>query len=130
MCIPTPSLSGMSPSAPRRQSGRVPYSEWTAGRLPWEPATPNKKETRDHAGRRLAPPHGTVVLPLRVIRSGATVGANAVVTNRTVVPPGSLAIGVPAVIKPGKSSLRLIQLSSAEYVKNGRHYRQQLTRID
>jgi carbonic anhydrase/acetyltransferase-like protein (isoleucine patch superfamily) len=58
------------------------------------------------------------------------VGANAVVPNRMVVPAGSLAIGVPAVIKPGKSSLRLIQLSSAEYVKNGQHYKKELTRID
>jgi len=67
---------------------------------------------------------------IAVIGSGATVGANAVVPNRMVVPAESLAIGVPAVIKPGKSSLKLIQLSSDEYVKNGHHYRKQLTRID
>ena len=73
---------------------------------------------------------GSVVLHYAVIGSGATVGANAVVPNRMVVPAESLAIGVPAVIKPGKSSLNLIQLSSDEYVKNGHHYRKQLTRID
>jgi carbonic anhydrase/acetyltransferase-like protein (isoleucine patch superfamily) len=73
---------------------------------------------------------GSVVLHYAVIGSGATVGANAVVPNRMVVPAESLAIGVPAVIKPGKSSLKLIQLSSDEYVKNGHHYRKQLTRID
>ena len=72
---------------------------------------------------------GSVVLHHAVIESGATVGANAVVPNRMVVPAGSLAIGVPAVIKPGKSSLTLIQLSSAEYVKNGQHYKKELTRI-
>jgi carbonic anhydrase/acetyltransferase-like protein (isoleucine patch superfamily) len=73
---------------------------------------------------------GSVVLHHAVIESGATVGANAVVPNRMVVPAESLAIGVPAVIKHGKSSLKLIQLSSDEYVKNGHHYRKQLTRID
>ena len=73
---------------------------------------------------------GSVVLHHAVIRQGATVGANAVVPNNMEVPAGALALGVPAVVRPGKSSLVLIQISGAEYVENGRRYRQSLTRLD
>ncbi|MHB1711706.1 MAG: gamma carbonic anhydrase family protein [Acidimicrobiales bacterium] len=73
---------------------------------------------------------GSVILHHAVIESGATVGANAVVPNRMVVPAESLAIGVPAIIKSGKSSKAMIRLSAAEYVKNGRRFRDHLTRID
>lgn len=73
---------------------------------------------------------GSVVLHHAVIESGATVGANAVVPNRMVVPEGALALGVPAKIRPGESSLDVIRLSAIEYVKNGHRYRQQLSRID
>lgn len=72
---------------------------------------------------------GSVVLHHAVVGTGATVGANAVVPNRMEVPPGSLAVGVPAVIKPGKSSLEIIQYSADEYVSNGHRYREQLTRV-
>ncbi len=67
---------------------------------------------------------GSVVLHHAVIGSGATVGANAVVPNRMEIPAGSLAVGVPATIRPGRSSLELIQLSAAEYVSNGRRFRE------
>jgi carbonic anhydrase/acetyltransferase-like protein (isoleucine patch superfamily) len=73
---------------------------------------------------------GSVVLHYAVIGSGATVGANAVVPNRMEVPPGALAVGVPAVIKEGKSSLPIIQLSAAEYVANGKRFRTSLRRLD
>ena len=39
---------------------------------------------------------GSVVLHWAVVGTGATVGANAVVPNRMEVPPGALALGVPA----------------------------------
>ena len=52
---------------------------------------------------------GSVVLHHAVVGSGATVGANAVVPNRMVVPPGALAVGVPAQIRPDRSSLELIR---------------------
>ena len=39
---------------------------------------------------------GSVVLHHAVIGTGATVGANAVVPNNMAVPPGALALGVPA----------------------------------
>jgi carbonic anhydrase/acetyltransferase-like protein (isoleucine patch superfamily) len=73
---------------------------------------------------------GSVVLHHAVIGAGATVGANAVVPNRMEVPPGALAVGVPATIRPGKSSLALIQMSAAEYVSNGRRYKKHLVRMD
>lgn len=72
---------------------------------------------------------GSVVLHHAVIGSGATVGANAVVPNRMEVPAGALAVGVPATIRPGKSSLELIRLSAAEYVSNGLRFRQQLVEL-
>src|SRR5580692_1417656 len=46
---------------------------------------------------------GAVVLHHAVVGSGATVGANAVVPNRMEVPPGALALGVPATIRVGRS---------------------------
>ena len=73
---------------------------------------------------------GSVVLHHAVIGTGATVGANAVVPNRMAVPAGSLAIGVPAALRPGQSSLALIQMSAAEYVSNARRYREGLARVD
>jgi carbonic anhydrase/acetyltransferase-like protein (isoleucine patch superfamily) len=73
---------------------------------------------------------GSVVLHHAVIGAGATVGANAVVPNRMEVPPGALAVGVPATIRPGKSSLALIQMSAAEYASNGRRYKKHLVRMD
>ncbi len=73
---------------------------------------------------------GSVVLHHAVIGAGATVGANAVVPNQMEVPPGALALGVPATIRPGKSSLEMIQMSAAEYVANGRRFKKLLARID
>jgi carbonic anhydrase/acetyltransferase-like protein (isoleucine patch superfamily) len=73
---------------------------------------------------------GSVVLHHVVVGSGATVGAGAVVPNRVQVPPGALAVGVPAVIKPDRSHLGGIQIASEEYVKNGRRYKAGLRRLD
>jgi carbonic anhydrase/acetyltransferase-like protein (isoleucine patch superfamily) len=73
---------------------------------------------------------GSVVLHHAVVSTGATVGANAVVPNRMVVPPGALAIGVPAVIREGKSNHDIIVLSAAEYVANGKRFRDGLRRVD
>lgn len=73
---------------------------------------------------------GSVVLHHALVGAGATVGANAVVPNRMEVPPGALAIGVPAQIRPGKSDLTMIRLSADEYVANGHRYRKSLERLD
>jgi carbonic anhydrase/acetyltransferase-like protein (isoleucine patch superfamily) len=73
---------------------------------------------------------GSVVLHHAVVGSGATVGAGAVVPNRLNIPPGALAVGIPAVIKPDRSDRAAIQLASGVYVTNGRRYRTDLRRID
>ncbi len=73
---------------------------------------------------------GSVVLHWALIRTGATVGANAVVPNRMEVPAGALALGVPATIRPDASNPELIRFSADEYVANGRRYREMLVRLD
>jgi carbonic anhydrase/acetyltransferase-like protein (isoleucine patch superfamily) len=73
---------------------------------------------------------GSVVLHYAVIGTGATVGANAVIPNRMQVPPGALAVGVPAVIRQGKSSLPTIRYSAAQYVENGKRFKDVLVRLD
>jgi carbonic anhydrase/acetyltransferase-like protein (isoleucine patch superfamily) len=73
---------------------------------------------------------GCIVLHHAVVSHGATVGANAVVPNNMVIPPGALALGVPAKILEGKSNVPLNRLSAAEYVANGKRYRDSLRRID
>ncbi len=72
---------------------------------------------------------GSIVLHHAVVRTGATVGANALVPNRMEVPPGDLAVGVPAAIRPGRSSIDLIRVSASEYVANARRYRTGLVQI-
>jgi carbonic anhydrase/acetyltransferase-like protein (isoleucine patch superfamily) len=73
---------------------------------------------------------GCVVLHWAVVSQGATVGANAVVPNNVVVPPGALAIGVPAKIFEGRSDVAMIRLSAAEYVANVARYKSSLRRVD
>ena len=57
-------------------------------------------------------------------------GANAVVPNNMVVPPGALALGVPAKILEGRSDVPMIRLSAAEYLGNAKRYRASLRRLD
>jgi carbonic anhydrase/acetyltransferase-like protein (isoleucine patch superfamily) len=73
---------------------------------------------------------GSVILHWAVISRGATVGANAVVPNNMVVPPGALALGVPAKILEGRSDVPMIRFSAAEYVGNAKRYRTSLRRLD
>jgi len=73
---------------------------------------------------------GAVVLHYAVIGSGATVGAGAVVPRQMHVPPGALAVGIPAVLRPGASRAEAITIAGAEYVKNGHRYRAELRRLD
>jgi carbonic anhydrase/acetyltransferase-like protein (isoleucine patch superfamily) len=72
----------------------------------------------------------SVVLHQAVIRTGATVGASAVITNGTEVPAGALAIGVPATIKLGASSRAGIDHGAQMYVENAKRYRTLLRRLD
>jgi carbonic anhydrase/acetyltransferase-like protein (isoleucine patch superfamily) len=73
---------------------------------------------------------GSIVLHNCVVRSNALVGANAVVTNGTEVPSGAMALGVPAVIKPGTVQPGRFAPIVEGYVANGRLYRSSLRRID
>jgi len=73
---------------------------------------------------------GAIVLHHAVVGVGATVGAGAVVRAGTQVPPGALAVGVPATIKPGGSRLDSIRIAAGEYVKNGNRYRAELRHMD
>lgn len=72
---------------------------------------------------------GSIVLHQAVVHRGATVGANAVIPNRTDVPAGALAVGVPVIIKEGRSNLDLIRGSAAIYVDNGRRFRDEQERL-
>ena len=73
---------------------------------------------------------GAVVLHHAVIGSGATVGAGAVVPRQMQVPPGSLAVGIPAVVKPDASRIEMIRIAAGEYVKNAGRHRSELRRLD
>jgi carbonic anhydrase/acetyltransferase-like protein (isoleucine patch superfamily) len=73
---------------------------------------------------------GAVVLHHALIGAGATVGAGAVVPRQMQVPPGALALGVPAVVRAGGSRAGANRIAAAEYVRNGHRYRSSLRRID
>jgi carbonic anhydrase/acetyltransferase-like protein (isoleucine patch superfamily) len=72
----------------------------------------------------------SVVLHHAVIGRGATVAANAVVPNNMVVPPGALALGVPAKVVEDRSDVRMNRLSAREYAANAKRYRDSLRRLD
>ena len=73
---------------------------------------------------------GAVVLHRAGPHHGAIVAANAVVLNDTIVPPGALAVGTPATIKPGRARSEDIVRGSRIYVEKGRRFREELRRID
>jgi carbonic anhydrase/acetyltransferase-like protein (isoleucine patch superfamily) len=73
---------------------------------------------------------GSVVLHQAMVRTGATVGANAVVPNGLEVPAGSLALGVPARIHYERSNVALIVASAAQYVANAARFRVELRLVD
>ena len=65
---------------------------------------------------------GSIVLQGVIVRTGALVGAAAMVTNNTEVPSFAMALGVPAVIKEGRSNPEHIKLNAAGYVWNAKQY--------
>ncbi len=73
---------------------------------------------------------GAIVLHHARIGTRSTVGAGAVVPRQMRVPPGALAVGIPATIKPDASRIDGITVAAAEYVKNGGRYRAELRRLD
>ena len=72
---------------------------------------------------------GSIVLHEVVIESGATVGAGAVVRNRTHVPARALVVGVPGQIRLDASAEEPIVANAAMYVENARRYRNDLRPI-
>jgi len=73
---------------------------------------------------------GSVVLHNCVVGSKAIVGANALLPNNTQVPPGALALGVPAQIKPDRANSAAFAFIVNGYVANGHRYAKELRRID
>ena len=67
---------------------------------------------------------------LTIDRPAAIVAANAVVLNDVVVPPGALAVGTPATIKPDRARADEIAHNVATYVARSSRYRYDLRRID
>ncbi len=72
---------------------------------------------------------GSIVLHEVVVESGATVGAGAVVRNRTHVPANALVVGVPGQIRLDASAPDAIVANAAMYVDNARRYKRDLHRI-
>jgi carbonic anhydrase/acetyltransferase-like protein (isoleucine patch superfamily) len=74
---------------------------------------------------------GAVVLHDAIVRSEALVGAGAVVSGGMEVPSRSMALGVPAKIKPDAVNPELmIRMGMLSYVERGAHYRKHLRRLD
>lgn len=73
---------------------------------------------------------GSVVLHKAVVETGALVGAGAVVSGGTIVPSGSMALGIPAKIRPDSVTPEMIQLGMQSYVDRGKRYRTELRRLD
>jgi carbonic anhydrase/acetyltransferase-like protein (isoleucine patch superfamily) len=71
---------------------------------------------------------GAVVLHEAVIGPDGLVGANAVVTNRFVVPPGAMALGVPAKLR-GEADTEEIRRGMQTYLDRRRRYLSELRRI-
>ena len=74
--------------------------------------------------------NGAIVLHRSVIGTGAIVAANAVVLYDVDVPPGALAVGAPATIKPDRARMEEITRGVAKYVARAQRYRRELRRID
>jgi carbonic anhydrase/acetyltransferase-like protein (isoleucine patch superfamily) len=73
---------------------------------------------------------GSVVLHRAHIQTGSLIGAQALVTNDTQVPPRSLVLGVPAKIKPGVVPEGAHDDAAEIYVHNAYWYNKELRRID
>jgi carbonic anhydrase/acetyltransferase-like protein (isoleucine patch superfamily) len=74
--------------------------------------------------------NGAMVLHRSVVGTGAIVAANSVVLYDVAIPPGALAVGSPATIKPGKARPEMIAQGVATYVQRAERFRAELRRID
>lgn len=73
--------------------------------------------------------NGAMVLHRSVIHPGAIVAANAVVLYDVEVPAGALAVGTPAVIKPGRARAADIRSGVESYAKRAVRFRDGLRRV-
>lgn len=74
--------------------------------------------------------NGSVVLHRAVVRTCSLVGANAVVTNDMEVPSGSMALGIPAKIRPDTVVPEMIAMGASSYLERARTYPKLLRRLD
>jgi carbonic anhydrase/acetyltransferase-like protein (isoleucine patch superfamily) len=74
--------------------------------------------------------NAAMVLHRCIVRSHAVVAANSVVLNDTEVPTGALAVGSPAVVKPGRARVDDIRSGAAAYLERVDRYRAGLRRLD
>ena len=74
--------------------------------------------------------NGAIVLHRSVVGTGAIVAANAVVLYDVDVPPGALAVGAPATIKPDRARMEEITRGVGTYVARAHRFRRELRRID
>ncbi len=74
--------------------------------------------------------NGAMVLHRSVVGTGAIVAANAVVLYDVDVPPGALAVGTPATIKPGRARLDEIMRGVESYVARAKRFPAELRRLD
>lgn len=72
----------------------------------------------------------SVVLHDAEVGEGALVGANAVVTGGTIVPPGAMALGIPAKIREGAANAAEIDMGVQSYIERAKRFRQDLRRLD
>jgi len=73
---------------------------------------------------------GSVTLNRARIGAGAIVAAAALVPEGFEVPPGALAVGVPAVIKKTGVPAVWVETSVKSYLESARRYRAELRRLD
>jgi carbonic anhydrase/acetyltransferase-like protein (isoleucine patch superfamily) len=82
-------------------------------------------------GRGCLVASGAVVLNGSVIEDGGMVGAGAVLSYRSHVPSGHIALGVPAKTRPNTSfGPEAIQQVVDSYVKRAERFRRELRRLD
>lgn len=74
--------------------------------------------------------NGAIVLHRSVVGTGAIVAANAVVLYDVDVPPGALAVGAPATIKPDRARMEEITRGVKTYVERAARFRASLRRLD
>lgn len=74
---------------------------------------------------------GSVILNFATIGAGSVVGAGAVVSEHADIPPASMALGVPARVRPAPDEVaEWIRFGVGEYLTNSTVYRDQLRRLD